>query len=298
MRYEKLVESLEGKTGKDKKTIERIIEDKRLEFGGLISAEGAAHIIAKEFGITISDREMVKINEIKSSPITVEGIVSRVLGFREFEKNGRKGKVANIILADETGNIKTVLWDKDAELVFLGKLKEGSAIRIVNGIVKERDGLREVSPGRFGSIEETKLDIKTKTTNITINKSKISNLSPDTGAEIHGCVIRVFETKPFFNDKGKEALMVSCVIDDGSGSIRCVFFREVAEKLLGMKTEDVLREHKSGNNDWAKSLLGKEITIKGRVKMSSFSDSIEIIGSDISEIEPKAAAKELLQGLR
>ncbi len=39
------------------------------------------------------------------------GKIIQMFPIREFEKNGRSGKVANFRIADETGSCRTVLWD-------------------------------------------------------------------------------------------------------------------------------------------------------------------------------------------
>lgn len=295
MRYEKILEALEQKTGRQRKDIEDIVEGKRLEFGGLISAEGAAHIIAKDFGIAM-EKEIVKIGELKNSPATVEGRVTRVLGFREFEKNGRKGKVANVVLADDTGSIKTVFWDRDADLISSGKIKEGAGIRIVNGIVKERDGIREISPGRFGSIEEAKIDFMPVLSAPGKRVLSLAAIEEGASMEIRGCLTKVFETKPFFNDNGKEALMLTGILDDGTGSVRCVFFREAVENIIGKKSGEILQKFKERGSvfeDYRKA-LGREVVVKGRAKMSSFSQSIEIIVNEVNAASAKNEAEKIL----
>lgn len=298
MRYEKILEALEQKTGKQRKDIEEIVEGKRLEFGGLISAEGAAHIIAKDFGIAM-EKESIKIGELKNSPATIEGRVTRVLGFREFEKNGRKGKVANVVLADDTGSIKTVFWDRDADLVSSGKIKEGAGIRIVNGIIKERDGIREISPGRFGSIEEAKVNFAPVAYSPGKHISSLAALEENAFMEIRGCLTKVFETKPFFNDKGKEALMLTGILDDGTGSVRCVFFREAVENLIDKKTGEIVQKfNETGSvfEDYKKA-VGKEFVVRGRAKMSSFSQSIEIIANEVVGIDAKKETEKILGSL-
>ena len=49
------------------------------------------------------------------------------------EKNGKKGKVVNLMLADETGQIRLSLWNEQVKLVEESQIKEGVVIEITNG---------------------------------------------------------------------------------------------------------------------------------------------------------------------
>lgn len=303
MKYEKILELIEQKAGKSKEDIEALIESKRTEFGGLISAEGAAHIIAKESGININEKEIVKISDIQSSPASVEGKVIKVLGSREFEKNGRKGKVANLLLADTTGSIRVVLWDKDADKVMSGTIKDGSGLRISNGIVKDGMNGKELSPGRFGRIDEIEPPKVTQVIKQEVRgeRLKISQLTERNGVEIRGCVTKIFDSKLFFNNGDKEALMISSVIDDGTGSIRCVFFREVAESLIGMNTDDALKKFKDIGKDALaeefRQVCGKEIIVKGRAKINNYSEALEIVANGVSDVDTKIEIEKLMENV-
>ena len=67
---------------------------------------------------------------------------------REFEKFGKAGRVANAIAKDETGDIKLTLWNEDIE-----KIKSGDKIKITNGYVSEWQGEKQLSTGKFGTLE-------------------------------------------------------------------------------------------------------------------------------------------------
>src|SRR3989338_150226 len=67
---------------------------------------------------------------------------------REFEKFGKAGRVANAIAKDETGDIKLTLWNEDIE-----KIKSGDKIKITNGYVSEWQGEKQLSTGKFGTME-------------------------------------------------------------------------------------------------------------------------------------------------
>ena len=50
-----LVEKISEESGKDKDEIQERIEDKMKELSGLVSEEGAAHLIAKEEGVELTE---------------------------------------------------------------------------------------------------------------------------------------------------------------------------------------------------------------------------------------------------
>src|SRR3989338_7933441 len=108
--------------------IKKLVSEKVEEFSGLISAEGAAHIVAKELGVNLLERisRNVKIANVVPglNSANVTGKVIRVTEPRTFTKDGGTGQVVNIQLADETGTIRMSLWDDHVALVQEGNLKE------------------------------------------------------------------------------------------------------------------------------------------------------------------------------
>ena len=50
-------------------------------------------------------------------------------------KKGREGKLANLILADDTGRIRVVFWTENIKL--LDKIKEGDVVKIKDVEVKQ-----------------------------------------------------------------------------------------------------------------------------------------------------------------
>jgi len=82
------------------------------QLSGLISEEGAAHIIANELGVKLFQAAQaggqLKINDIAGGMRNVDviGKITRKFELRNFKTADREGKVASFILADETGRHK------------------------------------------------------------------------------------------------------------------------------------------------------------------------------------------------
>ena len=92
----------------------------------------------------------MKISEIQAGQgnidVTIE--VSSVEEPREFEKFGKKLKVANAIAKDDSGEIKLTLWNEDID-----KVKEGMTLHITNGYASEFKGEKQLTTGKFGKFE-------------------------------------------------------------------------------------------------------------------------------------------------
>ena len=114
---------------------ERRIEAKMQECGDLIDDVTAAMLIVGELG-----RQHVKISGL-SGPSTLFSFFGKVIQTsppREFtRKDGEKGWVSHLILGDETGQVRAVLWDE----------KAAAAVEIETGDVLEVIGKRTSNQG-------------------------------------------------------------------------------------------------------------------------------------------------------
>jgi len=92
----------------------------------------------------------MKISELKvgQDKVEVEGTVKDISETREFNKFGRNIRVATAALEDESGDIKMSLWNQDID-----KVGVGDKIKVSNGFVKEFQGEKQLTAGRFGKIE-------------------------------------------------------------------------------------------------------------------------------------------------
>ncbi len=146
MEAEELKQLIQEKTGISRAELEVLLEKKLKEYASLLTEVGALYLIAKDLGLDIEmERVMnprIEIGELKPGMdgITVRGRVSRIFPMREYEREGRKGKYASFLLEDESGSIRVVLWNRDAELVSKGVIKPGSVVEVINGRVEEYNG--------------------------------------------------------------------------------------------------------------------------------------------------------------
>ena len=70
---------------------------------------------------------------------------------REFEKFGKSGRVCNAKGKDETGEIALTLWNEQIDQVNVG-----DKVKITKGWVGEWQGEKQLSTGKFGTLEVIK----------------------------------------------------------------------------------------------------------------------------------------------
>ena len=78
--------------------------------------------------------------------ITVE--VTEKSDAREFEKFGKQGRVCNAKIKDDSGSMTLTLWNEQIDQVNVG-----DKVHIANGYVSEWQGEKQLSTGKFGSME-------------------------------------------------------------------------------------------------------------------------------------------------
>jgi replication factor A1 len=92
----------------------------------------------------------MKISELKAgaSDVTIEATVKEKEEAREvITKYGKRIRVANAIISDETGEINLTLWGAYAD-----EVEAGDTIKIENGFVTEFKGSPQLSTGKNGKI--------------------------------------------------------------------------------------------------------------------------------------------------
>ena len=303
--------------------IEEKIKNKMEQLSGLISKEGAAHIIANELGIKVfEDIGEIKIKDAKNGMrnVNINGKVTINFGVREFKNEKRAGKVGSFVVGDETGTIRVVLWD-EKHMDYVEKLHEGDIVRAENGYIKENNGYKEIHLNNISKIslnpEGIKID-NVKVNGISDFKVKeIKDLQQNDRVSIRGTIVNVFEPRFYetCSECGRKVVIengsfkcvqhnlvntkfscvVNCVLDDGSESIRVACFRESASKLIGISEEELLsiRENPTKFEDLKDSILGRQIKIDGRVNKNTMFDRLEFVANSVEELNPDDLLQEI-----
>jgi hypothetical protein len=293
--YEKIIEKLSKVSGLDGDEINRRVEAKRAKLSGLISREGALQIIAAELGISF-DNEKLKINELLPGmrKVNFVGKIITIYPIRVFKtKNGDEGKVANMILADDTANIKVVLWDTNhIGLIEKGDIAEGTCVEIFSGSMRDN----EVHLGSFSEFKISNEEFKEVKNERSLKEKKIIEFSLGDKVKIRAFVVagfdpRFFEANTETGKKATEEELASgiptekravwnIVIDDGTESIRAVLFHENVQAMGLNEYNDI-----SVMNQQKENIFGKEVILVGNVKMNSYFHTPELIVESVQELD-------------
>jgi|TARA_B100001971_G_C18206780_1_gene548142 replication factor A1 len=297
------------------------IDEKMKQLSGLISKEGAAHIIANELGIKLLEdvSGKLQIKNILAGMRDVEAVgkVQRKFPVREFNSKGREGKVGSLIMADETGSIRVVLWGDQTDN--LQNIKDNETIKILGAYVRDNNAQKEIHMN-----DRSQLIINPPGENVgevkklTSERKKINELTEkDSFVEVMGTIVQVFDLRfyevcPKCNKRAKPlegafncaehgsvdpsySYVLNLILDDGTDNIRSVFFRNQVENLLKLNHEKLLQfKEKPENFDETKNnLLGTMLKITGRVNKNDFFDRLEIVANAVTQANPDEEIKRL-----
>jgi replication factor A1 len=303
--YNQLLQFISDNSDKSIEDIERQIEAKQAKLSGLISKEGAAQVIAAELGINF-DKQIMKISQIVPGmrKLNLVGKIITLFPIKEYEKNGRSGRIGSFILADETSNIRTVLWDENhIDLIAKGEINQDGIVEITNASV--RNG--EIHLNSFSEIKSSEKEIKEVIVEKPTFVKTISDFNANEDVSSRAFIVQMFEPK-FFEvcpECRKKAINNECVthgsvvperrallnfvIDDGTDSIRAVVFSDELKKIIPqeeLESPELFAARK-------KELLGKEFIIGGQVRTNKMYGNQEFIVRGFQEIDLDKLIEEL-----
>ncbi|MBD3163650.1 DUF2240 family protein [Candidatus Woesearchaeota archaeon] len=305
--YDKIISKIKEQTQISEEELNSKIKEKMDQLSGLISKEGAAHIIANELKIKLFEEGRVKIKDLVAGMRSAEtvGKITNIFELREFQrKDGSTGKVASFIIADETGRARIVLWNDRADII--KDLATDNIVYIKNGLTKENNSSIELHMNTKSELivnpENEKIEKVASQERPEPERKAISSLTEnDSNIELLATIVQIFEPRfyevdpdtgkrirptdgKFYNQKGKEispaySYVMNAVLDDGSSTIRAAFFRNQLTSLLKINNEQVLKFKDSPGDfeDIKQQLLGKIIKIVGRASKNDMFDRIEFI---------------------
>lgn len=289
--YEKLVEKIATVSKIDKGEVVAKVDAKRAKLSGLISKEGAAQIVAAELGISF-ENEQSKIDELTEGMrrANVVGKITRVFPVREFNKNGREGKVVSFLMGDNTNNIRVALWDViHISLFEKGDLKEGDVVEISGASV--RNG--EMHLSGFSDIKKSEVKMDNVKSEQAVKDGIFSDVTEGARLKIRGIIVQSFEPRYFDSkrNEGEKGALLNLVLDDGTETMRAVLFGETIKKLVDVNDEELFSLDKF--NEKRISLLGEERIFSGIFRKNNFSNNIEMTINNVEEVDSDALIKEL-----
>ncbi len=313
------------KSGMSAEELDAKIKSKIDKFSGMVSEEGAAHIIANEMKVELFSQDekqgSFKINKLMPGMRNVE-IVAKVIrnyGLREFNTSNGEGKVTSLVVNDGTGFTRLVGWHAMAEQI--EKAKENDIIKADGIFIKEnKRGNKEAHLTDSSNIlmnpEGVKIDVQA---NSLYTSKKVSTINEkDEMVRVIGTLINVFDVRffpkcpecnkkavarddAFFcNEHGEVqpaySYVLNALLDDGSGIIRTIFWKNQLEALTG-KNEDEIRSFREKPDEFENikmDLLGSIIKLEARVTKNDMFDRIEL---HAQRVYPKLDPQEELKFL-
>ena len=236
--------------------------------------------------------------------IIVIGRVIELLDVREFDRDdGSQGYVRNMEIADDTGSLKVVLWDSDAQKEF----EVGQAIKLQNprfGL--DMDNRIEATVTRSTAIlEPSESELERLPSQeelmemIFVSKPIEALAEDDTNVCVTGTIKEVGTERTILKkcpncranveetideyvcdncghtfDEPSYLFMIPTRIEDDTGEIQVTFFDNLAEELLGMKKEEVISliDDGYGIEDKLQDLEGVTVEIIANVSFDEYNE--------------------------
>ncbi len=299
---EKIIRQIVDETDLGREEVTEKIERKQEELSGFITAEGAANIVARNQGIT-PEREEPEVRKLLiedlsegMSNVDIVGRVSRIFEPREFErKDGSKGKVANIVLMDKTGEIRTVLWGKMSKLVSEREIQKGDIIQIRGAYIKRgQSGNPELHLGRRGQVEVHPDDERTEDLpSLSDVKIKIADLDSNLEfVDIVGRVIAVTAPREFERSDKSVGKVSTLRIIDETGQSRVSVWGDKADQVEDIEQGDAVKLESASVREGLGKTPELHIDWRSRIVKSPEPEEVEKLPEfekkllKIEEIEP------------
>lgn len=297
--YNSLVDRISKASGLSVDEVEKKIDAKCAKLSGLISKEGSAQIVASELGVSF-EKEKVKVSElaIGMRRANISGKVVQMFPVKEYTtKTGNSGKVLSLTLADDSGSVRTVLWDTNHISLFEeGKINLNDVVDISNASIRNN----EIHLSGFSDIKKSDEVIEDVKVVNDFSFKKLSEVSSGERVKLRAVIVSMFEPRffevcPECNKKAVDSVcnthgkvvpqkraLISAVLDDGHDNMKAVFF---SEQIKGLGIGEKELENPDEFIRKREELLGQEYFFNCSVRTNSLFNSTEIIVNGIENID-------------
>jgi len=232
----------------------------------------------------LEENKMDKISklEVGAHKITLTGRVMRISNVKNFTtKKGKEGKVANLIVADDTGEIRVVLWTENIK--WLKKIEEGNVIKINNAEVKEGFRDKEIHLNIRSTIEKLSKEDFKEFPKYEENITDIADIKGEIQVNVIARISRISRIRTY-NNNGREGKFLSLDLMDGTGSISMTLWNKDVELIdeLGLREGDSVKilgaqsRVRNGEVNLTHSWIGR--ILKGEFDVPEYKEKIIKIG--------------------
>jgi len=264
---ERIKQAIIEKTGISEQELAEKIRNKQEEFHGLINEAAALYSIAKEMGVEITPERELTFTPIKKlipgmQNVNIHARVMKVLAPRKFEKEGRKGRVCSLLIADTSGEATLVLWHRDVELVEKGVIEKGDVVDVLGAYVKDSGEVHLSLGGQILKVTE-----REKLPEAKAQLKKINELEGGmSGVDFVAEVVEVGAVNSF-EKNGRMKQVASIFVADETGKVRVSLWDGNASLAEKLRSGDKVKVEDAYVKD---GLFGKEVHVdwRGRVAIN------------------------------
>lgn len=222
----------------EKQVLEKLQEE-RLRTGGLLGDETLLRLIAAKYGVVVPQNTICNSGTLATNrlfpglnDVTVAGRLIAVYPVRTFEGE-KPGKYATLMIADNQGTLRVVLWNEKADLAANGELRVGQAIRLMHGYTREdRLGKVELHLGGKGGVEVEPQEKTCMYPTVERLTTKIGSLNAALGTvHLSGTVREVFALTTFTRSDSSDGSVMRFTLSDDTGTVMAVAWNDKAAEL-------------------------------------------------------------------
>jgi replication factor A1 len=245
MSAEKIIEQILSRRPEiSREEILEKLEMEKRKTGGFISDAVLLRMIAAEFSVEIPQDVALTptlsiVDLILSlNDVTLIGRVVAVFPPKAF-KGDKSGKVASLLVADQSDILRVVLWDDKTNFIESGEIKVGQVIRFSHGYTREDwSGRVELHIGEKSEIEINPRDVEAKDYpaigKFTIKIGEITQAHKNKRVSIKGTVKELFSASTFKRQDSSSGKVMRFTLADETGEIPVVVWNEKVDELEKM----------------------------------------------------------------
>lgn len=225
-----------------------------------------------------------KISELKAGKavVTIIGRVKRISNVKKFvNKKGREGKLANLLVADDTGEIRVVIWTENIKL--LKKFQEGDVIKINGAEIKPGFREDEAHLNMNSTIEKVSEEEYPDLPQFEEKITDIKDIKEETEVNIIARVTRIPRTRTY-ESNGKEGKFIPMEIQDKSGKTTLTLWNKDTDLIgtLDIQEGDSIKalgaQSRLRNGEISLSHFWLGRIIKGDFDVPEYTESVLKIG--------------------
>ena len=211
-----------------------------------------------EIDVDVDGRTTIDALRLGQSDVNVRGLVLDTESVRTFDRDdGSQGRVASLSLGDETGRVRVTLWDERADRA--EELSAGTAVEVVDGYVRERDGDLELHVGDRGAVEAVE-----DTVEFTPETAAIDAVDIGQSVDIGGVVRSADPKRTFDRDDGSQGQVRNVRVQDETGDMRVALWGDKADKdiqpgdevfLADVEIEDGWQDDLEASANWRSTVV-------------------------------------------